>query len=59
MLHDDLEEGEDAETIADIYGTDEREWEHLANEKLAWYGFRLGAREMSDHGVISYRLEAA
>ena len=64
LLHDDIDADEDdaetyAETITDIYDETERGWEKLANEELAWYGFRLGVREMSDDGGISYRLEAA
>lgn len=41
----DVEEGDihDAETIEGIFGTDKEEWEAVANEKLADYGFRLGS----------------
>lgn len=48
----DVEEGDiyDAETVDGIFGGDEEEWEAVANEKLAGYGFRLGEldRERND-----------
>ena len=45
------EEGDisDAERIGGIFGADEEEWEAVANEKLAGYGFRLGAFDR-EHG---------
>lgn len=33
----------DAEKIEGVYGEDEEEWKAAANEKLADYGFKLGA----------------
>lgn len=40
----DVEEGDihDAEAIEGIFGADDEEWEAVANERLAEYGFKLG-----------------
>lgn len=32
----------DAETIGGVFGANDEEWEAVANERLADYGFRLG-----------------
>lgn len=47
----DVKEGDiyDAEIIEGIFGADDEEWEAVANEKLADYGFRLGAFD-GEHG---------
>ena len=50
LLHDDIDADEDdvetyAETITDIYDETERGWEKLANEELAWHGFKLTSRK--------------
>lgn len=51
----DVKEGDvyDAESLDEIFGSDEKEWETSANEELADYGFRLGDFDEEQGGRYS------
>lgn len=40
--HDDKSLYQAAEHVEGIFGGNDAEWEHAANEKLAYYGLKLG-----------------